>query len=114
MPVRYDVPLSGLRAGQQEVAASAHNTANASTRGFERQRIALRERPGGGVETRVDTVELSAGARRAARSADSVRNRVDQAGEAVVRIEGREAVRRNARVIRTQDRMLKTLLDVRA
>ena len=114
MPVRNDVSLSGLRANQQRVAASAHNTANRATDAFERQRIAARERASGGVQARVDTVELSKEARQIAETVEGAQNIVNPATEAVERIEAREGFKSNASALRTQDRMLKSLLDTRA
>ena len=114
MPLSSDIPLSGMRANQQRQAASAHNTANLSTDTFERQRISAQERRAGGVQTRLDTVELSPEARRIARSAEGAQNNVDSAAEATEQIEAREGFKSNARTLQTQDRMLKSMLDALA
>ena len=112
MPIPDDIPLSGMRAHQQRLAASAHNTANLHTDAFKRQRIIAQERSAGGVQTRLDTVELSPEARRAAQTVDGVQNNVDTAAEAVERIAAREGFRSNAQALLAQDRLMKSLLDL--
>ena len=112
MPIRTDIPLSGMRAGQQRLDAAAHNTANLQTDAFERQRITAWEAPAGGVQTRVDTVELSAGDRRIARTVGGPQNNVDPAGEMVESIASRSAFRANARSANVHDRLMASLLDV--
>ena len=105
---------SGMQANQRRVAASAHNTANQTTDSFERQRVNAQERRTGGVETRVDKVELSDEAQELAQEIDGPQNNVDPVSETVDRITARENFKSNARIIRAQDEMLDTLLDLEA
>ncbi len=112
MPILSDVPLSSMRAHQRRLAVSAHNTANLQTDAFERQRITARERPTGGVQTHLDTVELSPEARQLARTVGGAQNNVDLAAETVERIASREGFKSNARTLRTQDRLMVSLLDL--
>ena len=106
--------LSGIQANQRRVAASAHNTANQTTDSFDRQRVTAQERQTGGVNTRVDKVELSDEAQERAQEVDGPQNNVDPVSETVDRITARENFRSNARVIRAQDEILDALLDLEA
>ena len=110
--ITNDVSASGIRAAHEKMAASAHNTANLQTDAFERQQTSTQERPTGGVQTRLDSVELSAQAQQAAREVDGAQNDVDTASETVERISARHASRSNVEAQRAQDQLTRTLLDV--
>ena len=112
MAITNDVSTSGIRAAHQRMAASAHNTANLQTDAFERQRVSSQERPAGGVQTRLDSVELSAQAQQAAKEVEGAQNNADTASETVERISARHANRSNVEALRAQDRSTRTLLDV--
>jgi flagellar basal-body rod protein FlgC len=114
LPNRLDIPLSGLQAARRRQAASAQNTANLQTDGYERQRTVASEAPQGGVRTRVDTVALSDEARTAAAQLEGAQNNVEPVEEAVAQGEARSATAANARVVRTTDRMTGWLLDALA
>jgi flagellar hook protein FlgE len=93
------IALSGLQAAQTRIGSAGHNIANAATPGFHRQVVAQQSLPGGGVTTLLQ--------------------RSPQAGEAL--IDDMVALKLNERlfganlsVLRAQDRMLGTLLDVQA
>ena len=107
-----EIPLSGLRANQRRMNTSAHNVANVSTDEFSRHRVSAQERPSGEVDTRSDVVELSEQGKEIARAVKGPQNNVDLASEAVEQIEAREAFKSNARTLRTQDRLMQSLLDI--
>lgn len=97
--------LSGMRAAQQRLDVGAHNVANALTPGFQRQVVTQTAQPGlGGVNVQI------------AREADP------QVGEPFGRLAEDLVEQRmslysfsaNMRTVETEDRMLGTLLDIRA
>lgn len=114
MPGSEFVSLSGMRANQQRVAAAAHNTANLSTDGFERQRLRADEAPSGGVRTKVDTVELSKEAREISESTEGPQNNVNTVEETISRIESKHGFNSNLKAFQASDRMMKSLLDTLA
>jgi flagellar hook-associated protein FlgK len=81
------IALSGLQGAQLRVASAGHNIANALTPGFRRQLVAQQAAEGGGVAT---TVERSP--------------------QVTLKL-GEHLFKANLQVLRTQDRMLGTLLD---
>ncbi len=90
---------SGLRLQQQRLEASAHNTANTTTRKDESASLRVRgqEGPGGGVVARVET-----GAE------------TDVVQEAITQISSARQFQANVRAVQTQDEMLGALVDVKA
>jgi flagellar hook protein FlgE len=109
-----DIARSGLRANQTQLTTSAHNTANVNTDGFAKQKTNQQTRLSGGVSSQVDTVSLSDEAKSLSEKLDGPQNNVDQTEEAVHQIESQSNFKQNAQVIRTQDQMQKTLLDITA
>lgn len=101
-------------AAERRQAVAAHNTANLTTDGISRQRLSSRERAGGGVDSRVDTVDLTDEGRNIAQTVDGAQNNVDASSEAVNQITARSQQAQNARTLRTQDEMLGTALDMLA
>jgi flagellar hook-associated protein FlgK len=90
------IALSGLQGAQLHVASAGHNIANAMTPGFRRQVVAQQAVAGGGVET---TIERSPAVG-------------DALAEDLVTLKlGEHLFKANLQVLRTQDRMLGTLLD---
>ena len=115
MPLNTNIPRSGLVAAERRQAASAHNTANLNTDGVSRQRVSSQARPtGSGVDTTVDTVELSDAGREIAQTVEGPQNNIDAASETVSQITARNQFTSNARALRTQDDMLGTALDILA
>lgn len=108
------IAQSGLNANSVKQSASAHNVANLGTDGFSKQRSTHTEQKTGGVSTQVDTVTLSPQGKALSEQVDGSQNNVDLADEMVTQIEARENFKSNARVVRTQDDMQKTLLDTLA
>ena len=90
------IALSGLQAAQTRMVSSAHNIANAVTPGFRRQVVAQQTVPNGGVAT---TIERAS-------------NPGDALAEDLVALKlAQHLFTANLKVLRTQDRMLGTLLD---
>jgi flagellar hook-associated protein FlgK len=90
------IALSGLQAAQTRMASSAHNIANAATPGFHRQRVAQQSAPGGGVATTLQRSPVQG----------------DALAEDLVALKlAQHLFTANLKVLRTQDRMLGTLLD---
>lgn len=94
------IASSGLRAAQLQMDSSAHNVANANTPGFKAQTVALQAEPDqGGVQSSVG---------RAADAGTSLET------EAVNQIQSLYSFAANLQMLRTQDRMMGSLLDTKA
>ncbi len=107
------IASSGLRAAQMRMDVSANNVANASTPGFRPQSVQEEAVPGqGGVAARVKPATgapaPAQGGEAAAPSGTSLE------GEAVDQMSASYAFTANLQVLRTNDRMMGALLDVRA
>ena len=90
------IALSGLQAAQLRVSSSGHNIANAMTPGFRRQVVEQRAVEGGGVATTIERSPVVS----------------DALAEDLVTLKLSEHLfAANLKVLRTQDRMLGTLLD---
>ncbi|OGG46761.1 MAG: hypothetical protein A3F84_18245 [Candidatus Handelsmanbacteria bacterium RIFCSPLOWO2_12_FULL_64_10] len=117
MAINFEPSKSGLQAEQRRLDASAHNVANVSTDGFQRQVAAAQERPSGGVDVRVDHVQVSEEAQRALAEAKAEgltpqpENDVNVADETVNQIAAKAVFQANAKALKAQDRMIGTLLD---
>src|SRR5262245_25080286 len=93
------IALSGLQGAQLRVASSGHNIANAMTPGFRRQLVQQQAADGGGVVSSVERSPVVG----------------DALAEDVVALKfGEVLYKANAQVLRTQGRMLGTLLDATA
>jgi flagellar hook-associated protein FlgK len=90
------IALSGLQGAQQRVGSAGHNIANALTPGFRRQVVAQQAVQGGGVATTIERSPVVANA---------------LAEDLVTLKLGEHLFKANLQVLRTQDRMLGTLLD---
>jgi flagellar hook-associated protein FlgK len=90
------IALSGLQGAQLRVASAGHNIANALTPGFRRQLVAQQAAEGGGVATTVE---------RSPQVGDAL------AEDLVTLKLGEHLFKANLQVLRTQDRMVGTLLD---
>ena len=113
--MNLSIPQSGLRASEAKISTSAHNTANLSTDGFSRQRVAQSEMPAGsGTQSRVDTVDLSPEALDLAQRLPASQNNVQVVAETVNRISALRAFETNVKVIQAQNRLSQSLLDTTA
>ncbi len=90
----------GLRANQQRLEASAHNTANSTVSETAKLRTQAREIPRGGVQTQTRATNSKA--------------RGEPVEEAVEQIAATQNFKANVRAVQTQDDMLGTLLDLHA
>lgn len=93
------IALSGMRAAQTRLDASAHNVANLQTEGFHRQEVAQLEQAEGGTTTRIS--------RAAAAQSALETDLVDQ-------LEAKNAFLANLAVFRTSNKMLGALFDEKA
>ena len=107
-----DIARSGLLANKAQLATSAHNTANANTNEFSKQITSQQTRLQGGVSSTVDTVTLSNEAKALAQNTDGPQNNVNLTEEAVNQIQSQKNFEQNAQVVRTQDQIQKTLIDM--
>jgi flagellar hook-associated protein FlgK len=93
------IAMSGMQAAQTRMASSAHNIANAVTPDFHRQVVAQQAVPHGGVAATIERAPVAG----------------DALAEDLVALKlAQHLFTANLKVLRTQDRMLGTLLDVRA
>jgi flagellar hook protein FlgE len=90
------IALSGLNAASNQLATAAHNIANAQAPGFRRQLVQQTAQPGAGV--------VSIG--RAAETGDAL------AEDVVAQMSATYAFKANVLALKTQDRMLGSLLDM--
>jgi flagellar hook protein FlgE len=91
--------LSGMHAASLELATSAHNIANNLTPGFRRQSVARHASEGGGVSAEVV-------------QADAVGESL--AEDIVTQMSASYAYKANLKLLKTQDELLGSLLDLKA
>lgn len=107
--------LSGLVAAQTKVLTAAHNTANANTEGFKKHRVILQEIYPEGVKASVEQIQtptpvLTAGLANGKSQIEG--SNVDLGEEAVNLIQGKRLFEANLNVIKTQNQMIGSLLDI--
>lgn len=105
--------LTGINAAQTQLAVSANNIANATTPGFKPQAVERTALPGGGV--RADVVELSPTARALEASqsgGDLAEISLDK--EVANATLARYDVQANIKVLKTQQELDQSLLDIQA
>ena len=93
------IALSGMRAAELGLSASAHNIANADTPGFRKQVLLKEEREDGGVDARPARLPTEGEA---------------LAEDLVLQKRAAYSFVSNLRVIQTHDRMVGALLDATA
>ena len=93
------IALSGLNAASSQLATAAHNIANAQTPGFRRQLVQQTAQPEAGV-----VVSIS----QAAAAGEAL------AEDVVTQMAATYAFKANVLTLKTQDRMLGSLLDLTA
>lgn len=99
MNTAFSISRSGMAAAQRSLDASAQNIANQGVAGFRRQQVDLRSVDGGGVDAGVTTAD---------RPGD------DLVADMVQQKVALYAFKANARVLKTQDEVLGSLLDTTA
>jgi len=98
--------LSGLQAYSRALDSSAHNVANASTAGFVPQQVSFQEQPAGGVIANISREGSSLAAQ------DS--SGTDLGSEIVQSIQFKAGFDLSAKIIKTKDELLGTLIDIKA
>jgi flagellar hook protein FlgE len=93
------IALSGLNAASSQLATAGHNIANAQTPGFRRHLVQQTAQPEGGVIVSIG---------RAAEAGDAL------AEDVVTQMAATYAFKANVLTLKTQDRMLGSLLDMTA
>jgi flagellar hook protein FlgE len=93
------IALSGLNAASSQLATAAHNIANAKTPGFRRQLVQQTAQADGGVVVSIG---------RTAEPGDAL------AEDVVAQMSATYAFKANVLTLKTQDRMLGSLLDLTA
>lgn len=107
--------LSGLVAGQKKIVTAAHNSANANSDGFKKNRVVLQENSPSGVKASLETVKSPGPVAFEETSEGLVeveKSNVDLGEEAVRLLEGKHLFQANLSVLRTQNSVLGTLLDI--
>jgi hypothetical protein len=94
-----DRAVSGMRLGAEKLAASAHNTANATTEGAPRLQANGVESPDGGVAVSVTALPPESGP-------DLIADTIEQKSAVVL-------YRANLRAVQTAEEMLGEILDTR-
>jgi flagellar hook protein FlgE len=93
------IALSGLNAASSQLGTAAHNIANAQTPGFRRQVVQQAAHPEGGVVVSIGQV---------AQTGEAL------AEDVVTQMVATYAFKANVLTLKTQDRMLGSLLDLTA
>jgi flagellar hook protein FlgE len=114
MITNLNIPLSGMRFAEAQSRTTAHNATNAATDSFARQRVIGSEKPNSGVTSRVDTVDLNRNEITIAETIPGPQNNVNLAEGTVNRIAAQRNFEVNAKVVRTQDKMTSSLIDITA
>ncbi len=106
--------LSGLKAAEKRMQASAHNTANVNTDGFKKKVVKNSSVPGGGVESSV-SVNDSHGIPVRDPGTGEIKegSNVDLAEETVNRISASGTAKANTNSIKARDEMLGNILDIK-
>lgn len=99
---------------QSSLRASAHNTANVETDGFTTERVLGTSAPGGGVRATIGQRQASGQDRTIAESLPGPQNDVNLVRETVNRIAAVRSFEANAKVVRTQDQLSQSLVDLTA
>lgn len=98
--------LSGLKAYSTALDSSAHNVANANTAGFTPQQVTFHEQANGGV---IATIS-----KEGASQANPELSGTDLATEIVQSIEYKTGFQLAAKIVKTQDEILGSLIDTKA
>lgn len=117
MSVSFNASISALQAYGNRQAITAHNVANVNTDGFNKQRGQLQEQVPSGVSLTVDTVDTQGAIRmdQTAKGEDLVEtSNTELAEEMPNMIVDQRSFEANTAVVRTQDEMLGSLLDIKA
>jgi len=107
--------LSGVAAAQTKVVSAAHNTANANTEGFKKQRVTLQEGDALGVNATIETVETQGPV--LIRETDNgfvatEQSNVDLGEEAINLMLGKRLYEANLRALDIQNQVLGNVLDI--
>lgn len=108
--------LSALNAFQKKIEVTANNIANVSTDGFKKSRVEMLESASSGVEAVIEPVaipgiEIMEDTHQGPRLVEQ--SNVDLAEEQVNLIVGQRGYEMNLKVLKVQDEVLGTLLDIR-
>lgn len=107
--------LSGMRAAQSALDVSSHNIANMNTQGFKPQQIVQSENSTGGVSTAVRAPAAeSAESIDTAGKPEAATSGTDAATEMVNSLQFRATFDLNAKMVKTADEMLGTLVNTKA
>lgn len=98
--------LSGLKAHMSALDSTAHNVANANTAGFVPQQVSFQEQPAGG-----STVSIS---REGVSLALQEQSGTDLTSEIVQSIQFKTGFDLSAKIVKTADELLGTLIDIKA
>lgn len=111
----YGIALTGMQAAGRLLGASAHNIANAQTEGFKRITAILEESPSGGVRVTLNHDQTS-GPSFFTQDAGGLNLRegsnVDLAEELSNTLQAAHLFEVNVASLRTQDKVLGSLLDI--
>jgi len=105
--------LSGIKAHLTMMDATAHNIANVNTDNFHAYRVTLHEVNPNGVEAQIDRPNAPGGHRYVNEGDTAVEgSNVDLAGEMVSRIVSESSIKASVELIKSQDEILGTVLDI--
>ncbi|MBR7777426.1 flagellar basal body protein [Undibacterium rugosum] len=104
--------LSGMRAAQTALDVSSHNIANMNTQGFKPQQIIQSENGTGGVSTAIRASATESA--ETANTSEIAASGTDAATEVVNSLRFRATFDLNAKMVKTADELLGTLVNTKA
>ncbi|MBI5643487.1 MAG: hypothetical protein HY954_08440 [Deltaproteobacteria bacterium] len=104
--------LSGIKAALKMLDTSAHNTANANTDGYQKQKAELNEQDNGGVIVTLTSTSASGAKQTDANGAAVEASTTDYAEEAAAQISAKHLLGANAAALKTEDEMQKSIIDI--
>jgi flagellar hook protein FlgE len=107
------VALSGMSFASARVARSAQNVAHVNTDGFQAEREVAREQAGGGV-TSVTQPTYAPAPSYQRDGAEVIGSNTDLISETVEQLGAVQQFKASIALLRTQDEMTRTLLDIKA
>jgi flagellar basal body rod protein FlgC len=108
----YSIPLSGIQAGVDRLSVAADNTARMNVPGAAKNRITHQTKAEGGVKSTIEKVPLNA-SNTEDTGEGTIHTNIDYTEEAVNNQRGSLAVKSNARVVKAQDELMQSLLDIK-
>ncbi len=110
----FNTSLSAIYASVELMNVSAHNTANIKTDGYQKLNATVNEGKNGGVVVTIGNNEQTGPAYQVQANAEPLPSNTDYAEEAVNQIRAEHMLKVNIEMIRAQDEMEESIIDILA